>query len=67
MQPQQQKAFNALNVDGVFDELFDQVVADIKATWQKAETAEGREELWQRQRVVRDVRRAFKAEGGIDA
>ena len=66
MQPQQQRAFNELNVEGVFDELFDQVVADIALLWRKAETAEAREELWARQRAVRDVRRAFKKLGGID-
>lgn len=67
MQRQHQQAFNELNEAGVFDELFASVVDDIATQWQKAETTEAREALWNRQRVVRDVRRAFKSAGGIDA
>lgn len=67
MQRQHQQSFNELNEAGVFDDLFAEVVDDISGQWQKAETVEAREELWHRQRVVRDVRRAFKSAGGIDA
>ena len=67
MQRDQQKQFNELHAAGVFAELFDQVVEEISGQWVKAETTEAREELWQRQRVVRDVRRAFNKQGGVDA
>ena len=67
MQRDQQKQFNELHAAGVFFDLFDQVVEEIKTQWAKAETPEAREELWQRARVVRDVRRAFNTQGGVDA
>ena len=66
MQSQQQKQFNELNQAGVFDELFGEVMTNLASGWCKAETRDAREELWHRQRVVRDVLREFKKAGGID-
>ena len=60
-------AFKELDEAGVFVAIFDKVREDITAQWQKAESAEAREELWQRQRALRDVRRAFNSQGGLDA
>ena len=60
-------AFKALDEAGVFVAIFDQVREDISTQWAKEASAEGREELWQRQRALRDVRRAFNSQGGLDA
>ncbi len=67
MRPNQFEAFKALYDDGIFDEIFSEVRDDLARQWQKADNAELREELWQRQRALRDVSRAFKARGGLDA
>lgn len=67
MRPQQLESFKALEDEGVFKELFDEVQKQIAFSWTTTETATGREELWQRQRALRDVRRMFKKTGGLDA
>ena len=67
MRPNQLEAFQALNEESVFDEIFDGVREDYFAQWAKENSAEVREELWQRQRALRDVRRAFNSKGGLDA
>lgn len=67
MRTDQFEAFKALYEDGVFAELFNEVRDDLATQWAKCDNAEQREELWQRQRALRDVTRAFKARGGLDA
>ena len=67
MQAHQLESFKALDDDGVFADIFDQVAADTATQWARAETPEAREELWQRQRALRDLRRVFRSTGGLDA
>ncbi len=67
MRPNQLEAFKALHDESVFDDIFDQVRADLAVQWAKEQDADNREELWQRQRALRDVRRAFNSQGGLDA
>ena len=66
MRADQLASFKTLNDEAVFADIFDQVRDDMATQWAKETTAEGREELWQRQRALRDVRRAFTAKGGLD-
>ena len=66
MRTDQFEAFKALYEDGVFAEIIDDVRNDLATQWARAEDAEQREELWARQRALRDVYRQFKSRGGLD-
>ncbi len=67
MRADQLEAFKALDDEGVFADIFDKVATDLAAAWAKETTSLGREELWARQRALRDVRRVFRSQGGLDA
>ncbi len=59
MTPKQHQHFVDLAEAGVFEELFQEVEENIQAAWKNANTTHDREELWSRQRALRDLRRAF--------
>jgi hypothetical protein len=51
---------------GVFDDMFAQIGADYARRWAAADDEQERENLWHRQRALRDVRREFNKLAGID-
>lgn len=67
MRAHELEAFKALDDEGVFADIFDEVREELSAQWAKENDPVNREELWQRQRALRDVKRAFNRMGGLDA
>ena len=67
MRAHELEAFKALDDDGIFASIFDGVREELSAQWAKENDPALREELWQRQRALRDVKRAFNRIGGLDA
>ena len=67
MRAHELEAFKALDEDGIFVSIFDGVREELSAQWAKENDPALREELWQRQRALRDVKRAFNRIGGLDA
>ena len=59
MTPHQHQQFEELRTAGVFDELFLEVEENLVASWRQANELQDREDIWSRQRALRDLRRAF--------
>ena len=60
------QTFQELHEAGIFADIFLAVAEDLARKWATAGSAEEREELWHRQRSLRDVRREFNKLAGIE-
>ena len=55
--------FQELDAAGVFDDMFAAIGAEYARKWAAADDERERENLWHRQRALRDVRREFNKAG----
>lgn len=55
-----------LNAAGVFDDMFNAIAAEYARKWAAADVLEDRDDLWHRQRALRDVRREFNKLAGLE-